>query len=152
MKAWQKRMISASDLPTGSKSAPPLAPPIGNVVSAFLNVCSKPRNLSIDGVTARWKRSPPLYGPIAELNCTRYPRLVCTSPSSSIHVTRKVKIRSGSTMRSTILACSNSGCWLYTSSIDSRTSCTACRYSASPGCFAANCCMMFCTFICVCVF
>ena len=64
-------MISASDLPTGSKSEPPFAPPIGRVVSAFLKVCSKPRNFSIEGVTARWKRRPPLYGPIAELNCTR---------------------------------------------------------------------------------
>lgn len=29
MKAWQKRMTSASDLPFGSKSDPPLPPPIG---------------------------------------------------------------------------------------------------------------------------
>ena len=37
-------------------------------------------------------------------------RLVCTSPLSSTHVTRKVKIRSGSTNLSMILAFSNSGC------------------------------------------
>lgn len=36
------------------------APPIGRVVRAFLNVCSNPRNLSIEGVTALWKRRPPL--------------------------------------------------------------------------------------------
>ena len=33
--AWQKRMISASLLPRGEKSEPPLPPPIGRVVSAF---------------------------------------------------------------------------------------------------------------------
>ena len=60
MKAWQKRMISASDLPLGLKSEPPFAPPMGSVVRAFLNVCSKPRNLSIERLTALWKRSPPL--------------------------------------------------------------------------------------------
>ena len=125
IKAWQKRMISASDLPTGSKSEPPLPPPIGRVVSAFLNVCSKPKNFNIERFTALWKRRPPLYGPIALLNCTRYPRFVCTSPLSSTHVTRNVMMRSGSTIRSTILAFSNSGCWLYTSSIDSNTSRTA---------------------------
>ena len=74
--AWQKRMISASDFPRGLKSEPPLPPPIGRVVRAFLKVCSKPRNLRIEGFTEGWKRRPPLYGPIAELNCTRYPVLV----------------------------------------------------------------------------
>ena len=44
---------------------------IGSVVSAFLKVCSKPRNLSMEGVTALWNRRPPLYGPMAALNCTR---------------------------------------------------------------------------------
>ena len=47
MKLWQKRMISLSDLPFGSKSDPPLPPPIGIPVSAFLKSCSKPRNLMI---------------------------------------------------------------------------------------------------------
>src|SRR5436305_1199370 len=42
---WQKRMTSRSDLPLGLKFAPPLAPPIGSPVSAFLKHCSKPRNL-----------------------------------------------------------------------------------------------------------
>ena len=37
MNAWQKRITSASDRPLGSKSEPPLAPPIGIPVSAFLN-------------------------------------------------------------------------------------------------------------------
>ena len=45
MNDWQNRMISLSDLPLGSKSEPPLAPPIGMPVSAFLKICSKPRNL-----------------------------------------------------------------------------------------------------------
>ena len=38
-------MTSASDLPFGSKSEPPLPPPIGRVVREFLRICSKPRNL-----------------------------------------------------------------------------------------------------------
>ena len=60
MNAWQKRMTSASDLPRGSKSAPPLAPPMGSVVRLFLNTCSKARNFMIDRLTDGWKRSPPL--------------------------------------------------------------------------------------------
>ena len=44
---------------------------IGRVVNAFLNVCSKPRNFRMERVTDAWKRIPPLYGPIALLNCTR---------------------------------------------------------------------------------
>ena len=46
MNDWQKRMISLFDLPFGSKSEPPLPPPIGSVVSAFLKICSKPRNFN----------------------------------------------------------------------------------------------------------
>ena len=45
MKLWQKRMTSASDLPFGSKSLPPFAPPMGKPVRLFLKICSKPRNL-----------------------------------------------------------------------------------------------------------
>ena len=138
MNAWQKRMISASLFPRGAKSDPPLPPPIGNVVKAFLKVCSNPKNFRMDRLTEGWKRMPPLYGPIALLNCTRYPKLTCISPLSSTQGTRKVKIRSGSTNRSMILAFSNSGCWLYTSSIERRTSFTACKYSFSPGCFASS--------------
>jgi hypothetical protein len=40
-------------------------------VKAFLKICSNPRNFRIDMFTDGWKRSPPLYGPNAELNCTR---------------------------------------------------------------------------------
>ena len=76
MNAWQNLMISPSDFPLGLKSEPPLPPPIGNVVRAFLNVCSKPRNFKIEGFTEGWKRRPPLYGPIALLNCTLYPVFV----------------------------------------------------------------------------
>ena len=36
MKAWQKRMTSLSLLPFGSKSQPPLPPPMGRVVRAVL--------------------------------------------------------------------------------------------------------------------
>ena len=63
--------------PRGSKSEPPFAPPIGSVVKLFLNVCSNPKNFIIDKFTDGWKRNPPLYGPIAPLNCTRYPLFTC---------------------------------------------------------------------------
>ncbi len=78
MNDWQKRMISASDLPLGSKSEPPLPPPIGMPVREFLKICSKPRNLTMPKYTLGWKRKPPLYGPRAELNSTRKPRFSCT--------------------------------------------------------------------------
>ncbi len=60
MKDWQKRMISPSERPFGSKSEPPLPPPIGSPVRAFLKVCSKPRNLMMPTLTEGWKRRPPL--------------------------------------------------------------------------------------------
>ena len=41
------RITSASLLPRMEKSLPPFPPPIGNVVSAFLNVCSNPRNFKM---------------------------------------------------------------------------------------------------------
>jgi len=40
MKAWQKRMTSLSDLPLGSKSQPPLPPPMGRVVRLFFRICA----------------------------------------------------------------------------------------------------------------
>ena len=55
-----KRITSWSLLPFGLKFAPPLPPPIGKPVSAFLNVCSNARNLSTLSVTEGWKRMPPL--------------------------------------------------------------------------------------------
>ncbi len=60
MKLWQKRITSWSLLPLGLKFAPPLPPPIGSPVSAFLKVCSKARNFRIDSLTLGWKRIPPL--------------------------------------------------------------------------------------------
>ena len=54
--------------PLGSKSDPPLPPPIGSPVKTFLKICSNPRNFKIPWFTVGWKRSPPLYGPTAELN------------------------------------------------------------------------------------
>ena len=71
MKLWQKRIISASDLPLGSKSLPPLPPPIGKPVKLFLKICSKAKNFKILKFTLGWKRKPPLYGPKAELNWIR---------------------------------------------------------------------------------
>ena len=60
MKLWQKRITSASDLPLGLKSDPPLPPPIGRVVREFLKVCSKARNFIMLRFTLAWKRMPPL--------------------------------------------------------------------------------------------
>ena len=60
MKAWQKRMTSASDLPLGSKSLPPLAPPMERPLRLFLKICSKPRNFKMLRLTLGWKRKPPL--------------------------------------------------------------------------------------------
>ena len=40
-------MISLSDFPFGSKSEPPLPPPIGNVVKEFLKTCSNAKNFKI---------------------------------------------------------------------------------------------------------
>jgi hypothetical protein len=51
MKELQKRLISLSDLPLGSKSEPPFPPPMERPVRAFLNVCSKPKNLRIERLT-----------------------------------------------------------------------------------------------------
>ena len=47
------------------------------------------KNLMIPKFTEGCKRSPPLYGPIALLNCTRNALLICTCPLSSTHGTRK---------------------------------------------------------------
>src|SRR3546814_3782394 len=78
-------IISASERPRGLKSDPPLPPPIGSPVRAFLKVCSKPRNLMIPTLTDGWKRKPPLYGPTAELNWPRNPRLMRRRPRSEEH-------------------------------------------------------------------
>ena len=47
--------------PFGSKSDPPLPPPIGRPVKTFLKICSNPRNFKIPWLTVGWKRSPPLW-------------------------------------------------------------------------------------------
>ena len=133
MKAWQKRITSAFDLPRGEKSEPPLPPPIGRVVNEFLKVCSNAKNFKILKFTDAWKRIPPLYGPIALLCWMRYPMLVWTFPLSSIQVTRNWYTRSGMHKRSIKLTLSNSGCLLYSSSIVPRTSSTAWWYSGSLG-------------------
>ncbi len=79
MKLWQKRMTSASlqrlpgvwGLCLGSKSLPPLPPPMGRVVREFLKTCSKARNFKTLRLTVGSKRKPPLYGPMALFICTR---------------------------------------------------------------------------------
>ena len=97
MKLWQNAIISLSDLPLGSKSEPPLPPPIGSPVREFLKICSNPRNLIMPMFTDGWSLIPPLYGPIALLNCTRNPLLTWTCPLSSTQGTRNRICLSGST-------------------------------------------------------
>ena len=141
IKLWQNFMISRSDLPFGSKSEPPLPPPIGSPVSEFLKVCSKPRNLIIPRFTDGWRRSPPLYGPIALLNCTRKPLFTWACPLSSTHGTRNVIIRSGSVIlssKASLRYCSSFAS--ITGRRESRTSLTACWNSFSPGFFSATFC------------
>lgn len=53
-------MISFVERPLGSKSLPPLPPPMGSVVRAFLKICSKPKNLMMLRFTEGWNRRPPL--------------------------------------------------------------------------------------------
>jgi hypothetical protein len=53
MKLWQKRMTSLSLLPFGSKSEPPLPPPIGSVVSAVLEDLLEGEELQDAEVDAR---------------------------------------------------------------------------------------------------
>ena len=48
MNAWQKRMTSLSDLPLGSKSQPPLPPPIGSVVRLFFRICAQNKATEIN--------------------------------------------------------------------------------------------------------
>ncbi len=62
MKLWQNRMTSPSDLPLGSKSQPPLPPPMGSVVRLFLKTCSKPRNFRMDRLTEGWKSQAAFVG------------------------------------------------------------------------------------------
>ena len=93
-----------SDFPFGSKSEPPFPPPIGRPVNEFLNICSNPKNLIILKLTDGWNLRPPLYGPIAELNCTLNPLLTCISPLSSTQGTLNIICLSGSTKRSKIFA------------------------------------------------
>jgi hypothetical protein len=71
MNAWQKRMTSPSLLPLGSKSAA-LAAPHRQAGQAVLEDLLEREELE-DAltVTVGWKRSPPLYGPIALVNWTR---------------------------------------------------------------------------------
>ena len=139
MKLWQKRITSASDLPCGSKSAPPLPPPIGRPVREFFRICSIPRNFRMDWFTDGWKRRPPLYGPMAELNCTLYPRFTWFTPLSSVHGTLNVTILSGSTNLSRRAFLRYTSSFFETiGSRDSRILFAASRNSGSCGCFAFN--------------
>ena len=60
MKLWQKRMTSPADLPFGSKSEPPLPPPIGSVVSAVLENLLEAEKLEDAEVDTRVKAQPAL--------------------------------------------------------------------------------------------
>jgi len=41
-------------LSCGSKSEPPLPPPMARPVKAFLKICSKPKNLRIERLADGW--------------------------------------------------------------------------------------------------
>src|ERR1017187_1063636 len=58
MKLWQKRITSLSLLPLGSKSEPPLPPPMGSVVSEFLKTCSNARNFRMPRFRGMEAQSP----------------------------------------------------------------------------------------------
>src|SRR5699024_7788718 len=104
----------------------------------FLKICSKPRNFTMPRYTLGWKRSPPLYGPSAELNSTRKPRFTWTRRSSSIQGTRKMIWRSGSQRRRITSPWAYSGCLATTGPRDSETARTAWWNSDSPGLRAMN--------------
>lgn len=173
MKLTQNLRISLSDFPLGSKSAPPLPPPMltrslssvdpfgdfsyccsfekereiiqknkikGNShpVSAFLKICSNPKNLRIDRLTLGWNLRPPLYGPRAELNWTRYPRLTC-SCFQDVHLSimlpwwrcpRAMMIRMGTSHTSPLSSSQRTRNWTTRSGMEATLS--ALRYS---GCF-----------------
>ena len=61
-------------------------------------------NFKIDKLTDGWNLSPPLYGPIAELNSTLKPLLTWGSPESEIQGTLNWITLSGSTILSRIFA------------------------------------------------
>ena len=71
---------------------------------------------------------------MAPLNWQRQPVLVCQAPSSDIQATRKLMVRSGSTIRSSRQAFSYSGCFSTTGSKEVRTSSTVWINSGSPAC------------------
>src|SRR5690625_1441590 len=133
MNDWQNRITSASLRPLGSKSLPPLPPPMGSPVREFLKICSKPRNFTMPRYTLGWNRSPPLYGPSAELNSTRKPRFTWTLRSTYIQGTRKMIWRSGSQSRRITSPGAYSGCLATTGPRASKTSRTAWWNSVSPG-------------------
>src|SRR4030095_15280047 len=84
-------------------------------------------------VTEGGKRSPPLYGPIALFISTRKPRFTWISLRSSIHGTRNMITRSGSTMRSSMRVARYSGWRSSTRASESTTSLTAWWNSTSEG-------------------
>ena len=66
---WEVPLITsvAPQVPTQSAEHHCQVP---EATKARLRACSKPRNLMMDSVTDGCNRRPPLYGPIALLNCT----------------------------------------------------------------------------------
>ena len=132
IKLWQNLIISLSDFPLGLKSEPPLPPPIGKPVKEFLNICSNPRNFIMLKLTDGWNLSPPLYGPIALLNCTRNPLLTWTFPLSSTQGTLNIICLSGSTILPNIFCFIYSGCLTNTGSNECSTSSIVWWNSLSP--------------------
>jgi hypothetical protein len=87
-----------------------------------LNVCSKPKNLSVDNVTEAWKRIPPLYGQVRiELNAISILTwtLPCRQPRHS-----ECENPVGFDNPFDDCCFFEFGCWLYTSSMEVSTSLT----------------------------
>ena len=101
-----------------------------------MNICSNPKNFTILKFTDGWNLRPPLYGPIAELNCTLNPLFIWISPLSSIQGTLNIICLSGSTKRSNIFSSTYVGFFSNTGTNEVNTSSTVWWNSPCPGFFA----------------
>ena len=86
-------------------------------------------------LTEGWNLNPPLYGPIALLNCTLYPLLTLTFPASSTQGTLNIITLSGSTILSNIPSSIYLGFFSKTGTKEYNTSSAAAKNSLSPGLF-----------------
>src|SRR3989304_5812481 len=82
--AYRRVIRSSSPLliSFGLQITPPFAPPYGRPMTAHFHVIQHARARTSSGLTFQWYRIPPLNGPRASLNCTRYPVNTFRLPSS----------------------------------------------------------------------